>query len=43
MDIAKIKNGEWIIIELGNGQVAGLPDNVDRFQFYDIAGKYYGS
>ena len=43
MDIAKTKNGEWIIIELGDGQVAGLPDTVDRLQFYDLARQYYGS
>ena len=34
MDIAKKKNGEWIIMELGDGQVAGLPDNADRIEFY---------
>ncbi len=34
MDIAKKKNGEWIIMELGDGQVAGLPDNADRDEFY---------
>lgn len=34
MDIAKTKNGEWIIIELGDGQVAGLPGKADRQEFY---------
>ena len=34
MDIAKKKNGKWIIMELGDGQVAGLPDNADTFEFY---------
>jgi hypothetical protein len=34
MDIAQRKNGEWRIVELGDGQVAGLPDNVDVEQFY---------
>lgn len=43
MDIAKAKNGEWIIIELGDGQVAGLPDKVESLQFYDLARQYYGS
>lgn len=33
MDIAKKTNGEWIIVELGDGQVAGLPDNADRATF----------
>jgi hypothetical protein len=34
MDIARQKDGELIIIELGDGQVAGLPDKVDRNEFY---------
>lgn len=34
MDIAQKKNGEWIIMELGDGQVAGLPDNADNDNFY---------
>lgn len=34
MDIAQKKNGEWIIMELGDGQVAGLPDNADKDEFY---------
>lgn len=34
MDIAKLKNGDWIIMELGDGQVAGLPDNADKNEFY---------
>ncbi|GGP01427.1 hypothetical protein GCM10010992_01750 [Cloacibacterium rupense] len=34
MDIARQKNGELIIIELGDGQVAGLPDKIDRNEFY---------
>jgi len=43
MDVAKTKNGEWIIIELGDGQVAGLPDKADRLQFYDLVRQYYGN
>ncbi|WP_124980485.1 ATP-grasp domain-containing protein [Nonlabens xiamenensis] len=35
MDIAKKKDGDWIIMELGDGQVAGLPDNADRNEFYN--------
>ncbi len=35
MDVAKKKNGEWIIMELGDGQVAGLPNNADRKEFYN--------
>lgn len=34
MDIAQKKDGNWIIIELGDGQVAGLPDNANRIEFY---------
>ena len=34
MDIAKKKDGNWIIVELGDGQVAGLPDNGDKDDFY---------
>lgn len=34
MDIARQENGELIIIELGDGQVAGLPDKAGRFAFY---------
>ena len=34
MDVAKKKNGDWIIMELGDGQVAGLPDNANRNEFY---------
>ncbi|MES2734143.1 MAG: ATP-grasp domain-containing protein [Bacteroidota bacterium] len=34
MDIARQKSGELIIIELGDGQVAGLPDRTDRNEFY---------
>ena len=34
MDIAKTKTGEWIVIELGDGQVAGIPDTVGRMDFY---------
>ncbi len=35
MDVAKKKNGEWIIMELGDGQVAGLPNNADKKEFYN--------
>jgi hypothetical protein len=34
MDIAQKTNGEWIIMELGDGQVSGLPDNADKNDFY---------
>jgi hypothetical protein len=35
MDIARQKNGELIIIELGDGQVAGLPEKTNRNEFYE--------
>jgi len=35
MDIAKKKDGDWIIVELGDGQVAGLPDHANRDGFYN--------
>lgn len=34
MDVAKTKAGQWVIIELGDGQVAGLPEKADMVQFY---------
>ena len=34
MDIAKRRDGDWMIVELGDGQVAGLPQNADEHQFY---------
>jgi hypothetical protein len=35
MDIAKLEDGDWTIIELGDGQVSGLPDNANLEQFYN--------
>jgi hypothetical protein len=34
MDIAKERNGNTIIIELGDGQVAGIPEKEDKNMFY---------
>jgi hypothetical protein len=34
MDVARRRDGEWIIVELGDGQVAGLPDRADPVEFY---------
>lgn len=34
MDIAQTTDGEWIVIELGDGQVAGLPERADTHAFY---------
>jgi hypothetical protein len=34
MDLARRRDGVWIIVELGDGQVAGLPDGADPLAFY---------
>lgn len=34
MDVAKRRHGDWLIVELGDGQVAGLPVNADADEFY---------
>lgn len=34
MDVAKKKDGGWIIMELGDGQVSGLPENANKMEFY---------
>lgn len=34
MDVARTQSGEWMIVELGDGQVAGLPENTDPNSFY---------
>lgn len=34
MDVAKKKSGEWVVIEVGDGQVSGLPSNCDIEEFY---------
>jgi hypothetical protein len=34
MDVARKRTGEWAIIELGDGQVAGLLDTIPPAQFY---------
>ncbi|AFZ25083.1 hypothetical protein Cylst_2890 [Cylindrospermum stagnale PCC 7417] len=36
MDVAKKLDGEWMIIELGDGQVAGLPEKADVLSFYQM-------
>ena len=39
VDIAKMKNGEWIIMELGDGQVAEYLGEVGLDQFYEALSK----
>jgi hypothetical protein len=34
MDVAKQVEGDWLIVEMGDGQVAGLPETADVGQFY---------
>lgn len=34
MDIAQQIDGRWMIVELGDGQVAGLPETLDTTLFY---------
>lgn len=34
MDVTQHRDGTWLIVELGDGQVAGLPDNADAPTFY---------
>jgi hypothetical protein len=34
MDVAKTTDGRWIVVELGDGQVAGLPDQEQAATFY---------
>jgi ATP-grasp domain, R2K clade family 3 len=34
MDIAKTAAGDWIVMEIGDGQVSGLPDALPAAEFY---------
>jgi hypothetical protein len=38
MDVAQQHDGEWIIVELGDGWVAGLPGAADIHAFYASLG-----
>ena len=40
MDIAQKKDGSWIIMELGDGQVSGLPESADKASFYKAISEY---
>jgi hypothetical protein len=35
MDVARQENGEWLIVEVGDGGVSGLPDSIDTLSFYN--------
>lgn len=41
LDIAKQAQGDWIIVELGDGQVAGLPDRATPKGFYEALKQLY--
>ena len=34
MDVARRTDGQWIIMELGDGQVSGLPERLEASRFY---------
>lgn len=36
MDIAKTAKGDWMVIEIGDGQVSGLPGHADVERFYRV-------
>ncbi len=40
MDIARAEDGAWIIVELGDGQVAGLPPGVDAGVLYEALARF---
>lgn len=35
MDVARVTGGSWMIVELGDGQVSGLPSDPDARPFYE--------
>ncbi len=35
MDLARRRDGEWMIVEVGDGQVSGLPRESDAARFYE--------
>ncbi len=39
MDVAQRTDGTWIIVELGDGQVAGLPECAEASGFYRLLSK----
>jgi hypothetical protein len=36
MDVAQRVDGSWMIVELGDAQVAGLPERMDVAAFYAV-------
>ena len=43
MDVAQLVDGRWMIVELGDGQVAGLPDLSEAARFYREIGRKLGA
>jgi hypothetical protein len=41
MDIAQHEEGHWLIVELGDGQVAGLPETASPKQFYKVVAEAF--
>jgi hypothetical protein len=35
LDVARTKQGRWLVLEAGDGQVSGLPETLDPNDFYD--------
>jgi hypothetical protein len=34
LDAARLKDGRWVVVEIGDGQVSGLPEGTDAAAFY---------
>jgi len=34
MDVARRRGGDWLVVELGDGHVAGMPEKADVEGFY---------
>ena len=43
MDVAQRRDGEWLIVELGDAQVAGLPERADVRAFHQALRDRVGS
>lgn len=42
IDMARQQNGLWIIIEVGDGRVSGLPTSIKRDAFYQSLARLAG-
>jgi hypothetical protein len=42
-DLAHTEAGPWMIVELGDGQVAGLPEHLDPTKFYELLAARLGT